>query len=170
MKLIDIYIDCLSLIFNHINIENKLILHKSNKNIYNNGICNIQKNYTNLFIYWCRKNKIYYNQSILDYWGKIDNYKKKCDNIYIWKRNCNWRENNIFKFPSIENLKYTINFTGNWGILSVSDYYDIENKLVLQSTYRISYDKKIWRDFNVLTIILYIKEKEICKSLDFTEF
>ena len=153
MKLIDINIDCFSLILNNIDIEHKLILHKSNKKIYNLGICKINKNYKNLFIYWCRINKFYYNIGFLQYWDKIDEYKQKYGNVFIWKRNCNFRENNIFEFPSIENLKYIVDFEGNWGLLSLND--SNQNNLILQTTYKISYDKKTWKDFPVHPLILY---------------
>lgn len=155
MKLIYINIDCFSLILNNIDIEHKLILHKSNKNIYNLAICKINKNYKNLFMYWCRINKFYYNVEFLQYWEKIDKYKQKYGKVFIWKRNCNFRENNIFEFPSIENLKYIVDFEGNWGLLSLND--NNQNNLILQTTYKISYDRKTWTDFMIQPIILYKK-------------
>ena len=53
----------------------------------------------------------------------------------------------------IENLKYIVDFEGNWGLLSLYD--SNQNNLILQTTYKISDDKKVWTDFGLYPLILY---------------
>lgn len=168
MNLIDINIDCLSLIFDLVNIQNKLILHKTNKMIKSYGLCKIDKKYTNKFIYWCEINDINYNKPFIEYWKKIDEYKKKYSDIYISKNPWTWGSKDFFKFPLIEELRFNVSITGIWGVLEISEKNSYRNRLVLQNTYGISFDQRLWQEFWPIqcgmstrpNLIISIKEKD----------